>query len=386
MLRHLMKDDEIGKLIVPIVPDEGRTFGLESAIRQVGIYAPEGQKYKPHDVDMLLYYREEQDGQILEEGITEAGSMASFTAAGTAYSNYRIPTIPFYMYYSMFGFQRVGDMIWAFADSRGKGFLMGGTAGRTTMLGEGLQHQDGHSHVLSSTVPTCLSYDPAYVYELAAILQDGIRRMYQENDQIFYYITMYNEDYAMPAMPVGVSEGIVRGIYKLKPAAKGKAIAQLFGSGPILNEVLRAQEILSHKYGVQADVWSVTSYTELRREALAVERWNRLHPTEPEKTPYIVQALNGSKGPIIAASDYMKSIPDQLSPWLLNRLVTLGTDGFGRSDNREHLRRHFEVDAESIAAAALSRLTRDGKYDAAKTQRAFAELKIDTEAGDPAKR
>ncbi len=386
ILRHLMKDPEIGKLIVPIVPDEGRTFGLESAIRQVGIYAPEGQKYKPHDVDMLLYYREEQDGQILEEGITEAGSMASFTAAGTAYSNYRIPTIPFYMYYSMFGFQRVGDMIWAFADSRGKGFLMGGTAGRTTMLGEGLQHQDGHSHVLSSTVPTCLSYDPAYVYELAAILQDGIRRMYQENDQIFYYITMYNEDYAMPAMPVGVSEGIVRGIYKLKPAPKGKATAQLFGSGPILNEVLSAQEILSHKYGVQADVWSVTSYTELRREALAVARWNRLHPAEPEKTPYIVQALNGSKGPIIAASDYMKSIPDQLSPWLLNRLVTLGTDGFGRSDNREHLRRHFEVDAESIAAAALSRLTRDGKYDAAKTQRAFAELKIDTEAGDPAKR
>jgi pyruvate dehydrogenase E1 component len=386
ILRHLLKDPEIGKLIVPIVPDEGRTFGLESAIRQVGIYAPEGQKYKPHDVDMLLYYREEQDGQILEEGITEAGSMASFTAAGTAYSNYRIPTIPFYMYYSMFGFQRVGDMIWAFADSRGKGFLMGGTAGRTTMLGEGLQHQDGHSHVLSSTVPTCLSYDPAYVYEMAVILQDGIRRMYQENEPIFYYITMYNEDYAMPAMPEGAQEGIVRGIYKFKPAPKGKAAAQLFGSGPILNEVLRAQEILSHKYGVQADVWSVTSYNELRREALAVERWNRLHPSEPEKTPYIIQALNGSKGPIIAASDYMKSVPDQLSPWLLNRLVTLGTDGFGRSDNREHLRRHFEVDAESIVAATLSRLTRDGKYDAAKTQRAFAELQIDTEAGDPARR
>ena len=386
ILRHLLKDPEIGKLIVPIVPDEGRTFGLESAIRQVGIYAVEGQKYKPHDVDMLLYYREEQDGQILEEGITEAGSMASFTAAGTAYSNYRIPTIPFYMYYSMFGFQRVGDMIWAFADSRGKGFLMGGTAGRTTMLGEGLQHQDGHSHVLASTVPTCLSYDPAYVYELAVILQDGIRRMYQENEQIFYYITMYNEDYPMPPMPEGVTEGIVRGIYKLKPAPKGKAVAQLFGSGPILNEVVRAQEILAHKYGVQTDVWSVTSYNELRREALAVERWNRLHPTEPEKTPYILQALNGSKGPIVAASDYMKSVPDQLAPWLLNRLVTLGTDGFGRSDNREHLRRHFEVDAESIAAATLSRLSRDGKYDTAKTQRAFAELKIDTEIGDPAKR
>ena len=385
ILRHLLKDPEIGKLIVPIVPDEGRTFGLESAIRQVGIYASEGQKYRPHDVDMLLYYREEKDGQILEEGITEAGSMASFTAAGTAYSNYRVPTIPFYMYYSMFGFQRVGDMIWAFADSRGKGFLMGGTAGRTTMLGEGLQHQDGHSHVLASTVPTCLSYDPAFVYELATILQDGIRRMYQENEQIFYYITMYNEDYSMPAMPEGVREGIVRGIYKFKPAAKGKATVQLFGSGPILNEVIRAQGILAEKYGVQADVWSVTSYTELRRDALAIERWNRLHPAEPERTPYIVTALNGSKGPIIAASDYMKSMPDSLAPWLLNRLVTLGTDGFGRSDNREHLRQHFEVNAESIVAATLSRLARDGKFDAAKAQAAFAELGVDTEKIDPAK-
>src|ERR1700757_4340278 len=341
ILRHLLKEPQIGKLIVPIVPDEGRTFGLESAIRQVGIYASEGQKYKPHDVDMLLYYREEQDGQILEEGITEAGSMASFTAAGTSYSNYRVPTIPFYMYYSMFGFQRVGDMIWAFADSRGKGFLMGGTAGRTTMLGEGLQHQDGHSHVLASTVPTCLSYDPAYVYEVAAILQDGLRRMYQNNEQIFYYITMYNEDYAMPAMPDGAAEGIVRGIYKFKPALKGKANVQLFGSGPILREVLRAQEILAHRFGVQTDVWSVTSYNELRREALAVERWNRLHPTEPAKTPYIVTALNGAKGPIIAASDYIKSVPDQLAPWLLTRLVSLGTDGFGRSANRAHPPRVF---------------------------------------------
>ncbi len=385
ILRHLLKDPEIGKLIVPIVPDEGRTFGLESAIRQVGIYAAEGQKYKPHDVDMLLYYREEQDGQILEEGITEAGSMASFTAAGTSYSNYRVPAIPFYMYYSMFGFQRVGDMIWAFADSRGKGFLMGGTAGRTTMLGEGLQHQDGHSHVLASTVPTCMSYDPAYVYELAVILQDGIRRMYQENESVFYYITMYNEDYAMPEMPESVREGIVRGIYKFKSAAKGKADAQLFGSGPILNEVVRAQQILAEKYGVQADVWSVTSYNELRRDALAIERWNRLHPAEAEKTPYIATALKGTKGPIIAASDYMKSIPDQLSPWLANRLVTLGTDGFGRSDNREHLRRHFEVNAESIVAATLSKLSRDGKFDAKRAQKASQELGLDTEKVDPAK-
>src|SRR3984885_323659 len=385
ILRHLLKDPAIGKLIVPIVPDEARTFGLESAIRQVAIYASEGQKYTTHDNDMLLYYREEQDGQILEEGITEAGSMASFTAAGTAYSNYRVPTIPFYMYYSMFGFQRVGDMIWAFADSRGKGFLMGGTAGRTTMLGEGLQHQDGHSHVLASTVPTCLSYDPAYVYELAAILQDGIRRMYQENEPVFYYITMYNEDYAMPEMPEGSREGIVRGIYKFKSAAKGKADAQLFGSGPILNEAVRAQQILAHKYGVQTDVWSVTSYNELRRDALAIERWNRLHPAEAEKTPYVVTALKGTKGPIIAASDYMKSIPDQLSPWLANRLVTLGTDGFGRSDNREHLRRHFEVNAESIVVATLSKLSRDGKFDAKRAQKASQELGLDTEKVDPAK-
>ena len=278
ILRHLLKDPKIGKLIVPIVPDEARTFGLESAIRQVAIYASEGQKYKPHDNDMLLFYREEKDGQILEEGITEAGSMASFTAAGTAYSNYRVPMLPFYMYYSMFGFQRIGDMVWAFADSRGKGFLMGGTAGRTTMLGEGLQHQDGHSHVLASTVPTCRSYDPAYVYELAVILQDGIRRMYQEGENVFYYLTMYNEDYAMPAMPEGVQEGIVRGIYRFQAAKGGAARAQLFGSGPILNEVVRAQGILAEKFGVPCDVWSVTSYNELRREALSVERWNRLHP------------------------------------------------------------------------------------------------------------
>jgi len=385
LLRHLIKDPNFGKLVVPIVPDEGRTFGLESVIKQVGIYAPEGQKYTPHDADMLLSYREEKNGQILEEGITEAGSMASFTAAGTAYVNYKLPTIPFYMYYSMFGFQRVGDMIWAFADSRGKGFLMGGTAGRTTMLGEGLQHQDGHSHVLSSTVPTCLSYDPAYVYELAVIVQDGLRRMYENGDSVFYYITMYNEDYAMPAMPEGVTEGILRGLYKYRAAAKGEAVAQLFGSGPILNEVLRAQEILSSKYKVEVDVWSVTSYTELRRDALAVERWNRLHPAEALKKSYLETALDGTKGPIIAASDYMKVLPDALSPWLPNRLVTLGTDGFGRSDNREHLRRHFEVSAEAIAGATLSRLARDGKVKPKVAQKALVDLGLDTEAADPAK-
>jgi pyruvate dehydrogenase E1 component len=385
LLRHLLKDENIGKLIVPIVPDEGRTFGLESAIRQVGIYAAEGQKYSPHDLGMLLYYREEKEGQILEEGITEAGSMASFTAAGTAYSNYRVPTVPFYMYYSMFGFQRVGDMIWAFADSRGKGFLMGGTAGRTTMLGEGLQHQDGHSVVLASTVPTCLTYDPAYVYELAVIIQDGMRRMYENGENVFYYLTMYNEDYAMPPMPEGVTEGILRGMYKLKAASSGEAIAQLFGSGPILNEVLRAQEILATKYNVQTDVWSVTSYNELRRDALAVERWNRLHPAEPERKSYLQQALEKSNGPIIAASDYMKVVPDQLAPWLPTRLVSLGTDGFGRSDNREHLRRHFEVNAESIVGATLSKLARDGKLKPKVAQKALAELGLDPEAVDPAR-
>jgi pyruvate dehydrogenase E1 component len=384
LLRHLLKDPKIGKLIVPIVPDEGRTFGLESAIRQVGIYAAEGQKYNPHDADMLLYYREDQDGQILEEGITEAGSMASFTAAGTAYANYKVPTIPFYMYYSMFGFQRIGDMVWAFADSRGKGFLMGGTAGRTTMLGEGLQHQDGHSIVLASTVPTCVTYDPAYVYELAVVVQDGIRRMYEKGEDLFYYITMYNEDYAMPAMPEGSAEGILRGIYKLK-SADGESVAQLFGSGPILNEVLRAQEILATKYGVHADVWSVTSYTELRRDALAVERWNRLHPAEKERQPYVLSVLGDAKGPIIAASDYMKSVPDLLSPWLPSRLVSLGTDGFGRSDNREHLRRHFEVNAESIVGATLSKLARDGKFKPKAAQKALAELGLDIEAADPAR-
>jgi len=311
--------------------------------------------------------------------------MASFTAAGTAHSNYRVPMIPFFTYYSMFGFQRIGDFIWAFADSRGKGFLMGGTAGRTTMLGEGLQHQDGHSHVLFSVVPTCASYDPAFVYEIAVIVQDGLRRMYQEGEDRFYYITMYNEDYPMPEMPKGVEEGILRGIYRYRKAPGGKATLQLFGSGTILNEALRAQEILAEKYKVQADVWSVTSYNELRRDALAVERWNRLHPGEKAKEPYIVTTLKGAEGPIVAASDYMKSVPDQLSPWIGNRLVTLGTDGFGRSDNREYLRKHFEVNAESIAAAALSRLARDGSFEVKRAQKAFKELNVEPEKGDPAR-
>ena len=389
ILRGLMKDRAVGKWIVPIVPDEGRTFGLESAIKQVGIYAPEGQKYVPHDADMLLSYRENKDGQILEEGITEAGSMASFTAAGTAYANYGVPSIPFYMYYSMFGFQRIGDMVWAFADAQGKGFLMGGTAGRTTMLGEGLQHQDGHSPVLASTVPTCLTYDSAYVYELAVVIQDGIRRMYEQGENVFFYLTMYNEDYAMPAMPEGAAEGILKGLYKLKPAANAKAAVQLFGSGPILNEVLRAQTILADKYKIAADVWSVTSYVELRRDALATERWNRLHPAEPARKSFLATQMEGTAGPIVAASDYMKSVPDGLAPWLPaangTRLVSLGTDGFGRSDNREHLRRHFEVSAEAIVGATLSRLAREGTVKPKDAQKALKDLGLDTEAADPAR-
>ncbi len=387
ILTRLLKTKEVGPRVVPIIPDEARTFGMESLFRQFGIYASQGQLYKPHDADMLLYYKEAKDGQILEEGITEAGSMASFTAAGTAYTNYNKEMIPFFIYYSMFGFQRVGDMIWAFADSRGKGFLMGGTAGRTTLAGEGLQHQDGHSILLASTVPTLATYDPAFSYEIAVIVQDGIRRMYQEGEDLFYYITLYNDTYPMAAMPEGSREGILKGIYKFKATEnkKPKLKVQLFGSGPILLEAVKAQAILEEKYGVSADVWSVTSYNELRREALAIERWNWLHPTEPSKKPYIQTILEGVEGPIVAASDFMKSVQDQIAPWLPGRMVTLGTDGFGRSDNRENLRRHFEVNAASIAAAALSRLSRDGKFDAKKAAKALTDLGVDPEKQDAAR-
>jgi pyruvate dehydrogenase E1 component len=384
ILTLLLKSESLGKRVVPIIPDEARTFGMESLFRQFGIYASKGQLYKPHDAEMFLYYKESKDGQILEEGITEAGSMASFTAAGAAYANYSMEMIPFFVYYSMFGFQRVGDLIWAFADARGKGFLMGGTAGRTTLAGEGLQHQDGHSIVLSSTVPTCATYDPAYAYEIAVIVQDGIRRMYQEQEDLFYYLTLYNENYPMPPMPEGVVDGILKGIYRFKAAA-GQAKVQLFGSGPILNEALRAQTILAEKYGVPADVWSVTSYNELRRDALRAERWNRLHPDQPAKQPYIQQALAGAVGPIVAATDYMKVVADQIAPWLPGRMETLGTDGFGRSENREYLRRHFEINAESIAAAALSRLAREGQFPMERATAAFGELGVNTEKVDAAR-
>ena len=384
ILTTLLKDAEIGKYVVPIIPDEARTFGMDSLFRQVGIYAAHGQLYKPVDADMFLYYHESTSGQILEEGITEAGSMGSFTAAGTAYANYGVPMIPFYTYYSMFGFQRVGDMAWAFADSRGKGFLMGATAGRTTLSGEGLQHQDGHSLVLSSTVPTCRSYDPAFAYEIAVIVQDGIKRMYELNEDRFYYLTISNDDYAHPPMPGDVSEGILRGLYKYRAADNGPAQVLLLSSGAIFNEAARAQEMLRDKYGVAADLYSATSYNELRRDCLEVERWNRLHPAEALRTSYLDQVLGGSSAPIIAASDYMKIVSDQIAPWLPGRLTSLGTDGFGRSDNRPHLRKHFEVDTAAIVAATLSRLARDGQFDAARAAAAIVELGMNPESIDPA--
>jgi pyruvate dehydrogenase E1 component len=381
MLRH----PEIGRYVVPIVPDEARTFGMESLFRQIGIYSPHGQLYRPVDQEMFLYYKEARDGQILEEGITEAGSMASFTAAGTAWANLGLPMIPFYIYYSMFGYQRVGDLMWAFADSRGKGFLCGATAGRTTLAGEGLQHQDGHSQLLMTVIPTCAVYDPAYAYEIAVIVQDGLRRMYQEGEDRFYYLTLYNENYVQPPMPEGVREGILKGLYLYRGPQNGPAQVQLFGSGPILNEALRAQNLLAERYGVQAQVWSATSYCELRRDALAVERWNRLHPDQPARRPYLLEVLDGTEGPIIAATDYMKAVPDQIAPWLGGRLVSLGTDGFGRSDNRQYLRRFFEVSAEAIAAAALAALAREGRFDARRAAEAIRELGLDPEAPDPAR-
>jgi pyruvate dehydrogenase E1 component len=384
ILKQLITDKAIGKYIVPIIPDDARTFGMESLFRSYGIYASRGQLYKPVDSEMLLYYKEAKDGQILEEGITEAGSMASFTAAGTAYANYNVPMMPFFIYYSMFGFQRIGDQIWAFADSRGKGFLCGGTAGRTTLNGEGLQHQDGHSLVHASTVPNCKAYDPAYSYEIAVIIQDGIRRMYQEDEDIFYYITLENDNYEHPPMPKGAEEGIRRGIYQLTKPAKGKPDIHLWGSGAILGEALKAQKILAEKYNVASDVYSVTSYGELRRDAIATDRWNRLHPASAEKTCYIAEQFAGDDLPIVAASDYMRTLPDSLAPWLNGRMTTLGTDGFGRSEDRAHLRSFFEVSAEAIAAAALSKLARTGKFDKRKIKKAFDDLGINPEAPNPA--
>jgi pyruvate dehydrogenase E1 component len=392
MLSKLLRDPEVGDLIVPIVPDEARTFGMESLFRAVGIYSHIGQLYEPVDMDTLLYYKEAKDGQILEEGITEAGSMSSFIAAGTAYSTYGINMIPFFIYYSMFGFQRIGDLIWAAADSRTKGFLLGGTAGRTTLAGEGLQHQDGHSHVLASPVPNCLSYDPAFAYELAVIIQEGIRRMYRDGENIFYYITVMNEQYEMPPMPEGVREGILKGMYRFRPApadavaggkrARQELRAQLLGSGAILNEVIAAQALLA-QYGVAADVWSVTSYNELSREAHDVERWNMLHPTEPPRVPYVAQCLADAPGVVVAASDYLKLLPDALARWIGKPMVSLGTDGFGRSEDRQSLREFFEVDARFVAVATLSALATSGDVDRKVVAQAIDDLGINPDKPNP---
>ncbi len=385
MLTQLMKHPHIGRQIVPIVPDEARTFGMESLFRQFGIYSHVGQVYEPVDKNMLLYYREKTDGQILEEGITEAGSMASFIAAGSAYATHGVDMIPFFIFYSMFGFQRIGDLIWAAADQRTRGFLLGATAGRTTLNGEGLQHEDGHSHVLASTIPNLVTYDPAFAYEVAVILEDGLRRMVKNREDIFYYLTLGNENYPMPAKPEGAEEGILKGLYNLRRAegGDGRPRVHLLGSGSLLREAIRAQGILAERYGVAADVWSATSYKELRREALEVERWNLLHPGEPARKPYVVELFENESGPIVAVSDYMKSVPDQIAPWLPGRFYSLGTDGFGRSDTREALRRFFEVDAESVVLAALGRLARCGAIEREVVARAVGELGIDPEKVDP---
>jgi pyruvate dehydrogenase E1 component len=387
MLSQLLKDENIGQRIVPIVPDEARTFGMESLFRQCGIYSHVGQVYTPVDSDTLLYYREARDGQILEEGITEAGSMASFTAAGTAYANQGVDMIPFYIFYSMFGFQRIGDMIWAFGDQRGRGFLLGATSGRTTLNGEGLQHQDGHSHILASTVPNLYTYDPAFAYEIAVIVQDGLRRMYHDREDIFYYITLGNENYPMPVMPNGIEDGILKGLYKFAqgPSKQGKRMhkAHIMGSGSIIREALRAQEILAERYGVSVDVWSATSFKELRRDALSVERWNLFHPNETPRKPFITSLLEREEGVFVAATDYMKTVAAQVCRWVPGGLLPLGTDGFGRSDTREALRRHFEVDAEIITLAVLYQLARREEIEMKVVQQAIKELGIDPDKPDP---
>ena len=386
MLRKMLKDPEIGKLVVPIVPDEARTFGMESLFRTAGIYSSVGQKYQPVDVNTLMYYKEAKDGQILEEGITEAGSMGSFIAAGSAYSTYGVNTIPFFIYYSMFGFQRIADFIWAAADMRTRGFLLGGTAGRTTLSGEGLQHQDGNSHVLALSVPNLRAYDPAFAYEIAVIIQDGIRRMYKDGEDIFYYITLMNEPYVMPKMPGDVKDGILKGMYKFRASTnkKAKFRAQLFGSGSILREALQAQDILGEKYGVAADVWSVTSYKALYTDGIEAERWNRLHPNAKQKrVPYVTKMLAKEPGVLVAASDYLKTLPNMVSKWMPRQLASLGTDGFGRSEGRQSLRDFFEVDARSIVLATLYELQQDGKLDAKVLDKAIKDLGINPEKLNP---
>ncbi|MSQ42024.1 MAG: pyruvate dehydrogenase (acetyl-transferring), homodimeric type [Dehalococcoidia bacterium] len=387
ILTTLLRDQTIGKLVVPIVPDEARTFGMDALFRQFGIYSHVGQLYEPVDSDSLLYYKESTDGQILEEGITEAGSLSSFIAAGTADAGFGTCMLPFFVFYSMFGFQRVGDLVWAAADARARGFLIGATSGRTTLNGEGLQHQDGHSHVLASVVPNVVSYDPAYAYELVLIVREGIRRMHEQHEQVLYYLTVGNETYAQPPMPAGVEEGVLRGIYRFRAALElgpHAPRAQLMGSGALLNEVVKAQQLLAESYGVAADVWSATSYTELRREAMDVERWNVLHPGEEPRRPYVTRTVGSGPGVFVANSDYMKSVPDAIAKWLPRHLYTLGTDGFGRSDTRETLRDYFEVDARYVTLATLYALAREGMIDSAVAQRAVEELGINPEKLNPA--
>jgi len=384
LLSNIIRDKTIGRHVVPIIPDEARTFGIDPLFAQVGIYSSKGQLYEPVDKNGLSFYHEAHDGQILEEGITEAGSMASFVAAGTAYANYGVNLIPFYIYYSMFGPQRVGDEIWLAADSRAKGFLLGATSGRTTLNGEGLQHQDGHSPILAGTVPTLYAYDPAFAYEIAIIVAEGMKRMFQDGEEILYYLCLYNENYPMPAMPSGVEEGVIKGLYKFKTGPDGKKHkAQIFGSGSIIRSALQAQDILAERYDVSADVWSATSYKNLRNEALLVERWNMLHPAEPPKKPHVRQILENEKGPFIAVSDYMKIVPDQIAKWVPGGLTTLGTDGFGRSDTRPRLRRFFEVDAECTVLATLHALAQRGEVDPAVVVQAIKDLNIDPEKRFP---
>ena len=391
LMNKLMRDKQIGKLIVPIVPDEARTFGMEGLIGSFGIYSHIGQLYEPVDKVGLMYYKEATDGQILEEGINEAGSMASFLAAGTAYATHGVNTIPFYIYYSMFGPQRVGDLFWLAGDIRCKGFLVGGTSGRTTLAGEGLQHQDGHSHLAVYPIPNCVAYDPAFAYELAVIIRDGIKRMYQDGEDIFYYISVMNENYIMPPMPStpGTREGILKGLYQYSSGgssskgAKTKLSAQLIGSGAILNEAIKAQKILAEKYNVNASVWSATSYKNLYVDALDCERWNLLHPTETPRVPYVTQCLQDGPNTIVAASDYVKALPESISRWVPGEFVCLGTDGFGRSAGRADLRDFFEVDARYITLAALTGLAREGKIKRDVVQKAIVDLGIDADKPNP---
>jgi pyruvate dehydrogenase E1 component len=383
ILTMLLRDKNIGNRLVPIVPDEARTFGMEGLFRQIGIYSSVGQLYSPQDSEQLMFYKEDQQGQILQEGINEAGAFCSWLSAATAYTNHHVNTIPFYIYYSMFGFQRIGDFIWAAGDMQAQGFLIGGTAGRTTLAGEGLQHQDGHSLIVAPTIPNCVAYDPAYAYELAVIIQDGLRRMYQDHERIFYYVTCMNENYVQPPMPPGVKDGILRGMYLLHVGGQGKVRVQLFGSGAILREVLAAAEILEADYDIPADVWSVTSFSELRRDGMNCDRWNMRHPTDARRDAYVTQSLVARQGPFVAATDYMRIVADQIRPWIPGHYVVLGTDGYGRSDSRRALRNFFEVDRQHVVLAALKALQDEGSVDPRTVAAAIKKLDIDTDKPDP---